>query len=266
METRIHPVRQVRELSGGSYVLEVEGPIPPTRGGQFYMLRTAVRWPVLVPRPFSLYARAEAGAAGGFLLKAIGPGTRALSQCRPGDEVWLTGPLGKPFPAEVEDPVCVAGGVGLAPFLLLAQERREQQRPPLRLLFGGRDRASLAGMEDFDGLARVWTSTDDGSHGRHGLVTDLLLDLLEQGELGARDTVFCCGPDPMMHAVARLCRERDMRCYLSLENYMGCGYGVCNGCSVEVVPERHGGWPYSRSCQEGPVYDARDLVLDSPSC
>jgi dihydroorotate dehydrogenase electron transfer subunit len=264
METRIHAVRLVRELSGGSCVLEVDGPIPETRAGQFYMLRTAVRWPVLVPRPFSLYGRYEGGARGTFLIKTVGPGTRALSQCRPGDEIWLTGPLGSPFPADVEDPVCVAGGVGLAPFLLLAQEHCEQGRPPLRLLFGGRDRASLAGMEDLEDLARLWTSTDDGCHGRHGLVTQLLQDLLEQGELSADDTVFCCGPDPMMHAVARLCRGRAMRCYLSLENYMGCGYGVCNGCSVEVVPERNGGWPYSRSCQDGPVYDARDLVLDGP--
>ena len=116
-------------------------------------------------------------------------------------------------------------------------------------------------MEDFDQLARVWTSTDDGSHGKEGLVTALLLDLLESGDVTASDTVFCCGPDPMMHAVAALCAERGMTCYLSLENYMGCGFGVCNGCTVEVVPERNGGWPYSRSCQQGPVYDARDLVL-----
>ena len=73
--------------------------------------------------------------------------------------------------------MCVAGGVGLAPFLLLAQERRALARSPLRLLFGGRDRASLAGMEDFEDLARLWTSTDDGSHGYHGLVTDLLDDV-----------------------------------------------------------------------------------------
>jgi dihydroorotate dehydrogenase electron transfer subunit len=226
------------------------------------MLRTAERWPVLLPRPFSLYHRGPGGARGGFLLKKVGPGTTALAQCRPGDEVWVTGPLGVPFPDDVEDPVCVAGGVGLAPFLLLAQEQKERGRPPIRLLFGGRDRAALAGMEDFDGgLARLWTSTDDGSHGRHGLVTDLLEDLLAAGDVRPGETVFCCGPDPMMHAVARLCAARELRCYLSLETYMACGYGVCNGCSVAVVPERFDGWPYSRTCQQGPVYDARDLAL-----
>lgn len=261
METCVHAVRQVRHLSGASCVLEVEGAIPATLPGQFYMLRTASSWPVLVPRPLSLYDRGPDGEYGGFLLKTIGPGTRALAKCRAGDGVWLTGPFGKPFPDEVEDPVCIAGGVGLAPFLLLARRWRAAGRQPVRLLFGGRDLDSLAGMDDFGELARLWTSTDDGSHGKHGLVTDLLLELIDRGEVSTSDTVFCCGPDPMMHAVAAQCAQREMRCYLSLENYMGCGFGVCNGCSVEVVPERNGGWPYSRSCQDGPVYDARDLLL-----
>ena len=261
METRIHAVRRVRELSGGSRVLEVEGPIPPTLPGQFYMLRTAERWPVLVPRPFSLYDRPADGSYGGFLIKPVGEGTRTLCGCGPGDEVWVTGPLGGSFPESIDAPVCVAGGVGLAPFLLLAQQFAQAGRPPIRLLFGGRDRDSLAGMEDFAEIARLWTSTDDGSHGVHGLVTDLLDQLLRDGEVKAGETVFCCGPDPMMHAVARLCEERQLTCYLSLENYMACGFGVCNGCSVHVVPERYNGWPYSRACQEGPVYLASDLVL-----
>ena len=261
METRIHATRRVRQLGGGSLVLEVEGPIPETRPGQFYMLRTADRWPVLLPRPFSLYDRGQDGEFGGFLIKAVGPGTETLASCRPGDEIWLTGPLGQSFREDIEAPVCIAGGVGLAPFLLLAQRYRDLGREPIRLLFGGRDTDALAGREDFEGLARMWTSTDDGSHGYHGLVTGLLEDLLAKGEVRAGETVFCCGPDPMMHAVADLCKARGLPCYLSLENYMACGYGVCNGCTVEVVPERFRGWPYSRACQEGPVYDAQDLVL-----
>jgi len=243
-------------------VLEVEGPIPPTLPGQFYMLRTKLRWPVLLPRPFSLYDRRDDGETGWFLLKAIGPGTRALAALAPGGELWLSGPLGRPFPEDVEQPVCVAGGIGLAPFLLLARRWRELGRDPVRLLFGGRSREYLAGMEHFQDIARVRTCTDDGSQGLHGLVTDLTLDLLGKGEIQKGETVFCCGPDPMMHAVARLCAERGLDCYVSLENYMGCGYGVCNGCSVRVKGERFRGWPYSKSCIEGPVYNADELVLE----
>jgi dihydroorotate dehydrogenase electron transfer subunit len=260
MHTRLHTVLQRRDLGGDCYALEVEGPIPESKPGQFFMLRTEERWPVQLPRPFSLYDRADDGSRGSFLLKAVGPGTRALVDQRPGEKVWLTGPLGRSFPEDVEDPVCVAGGIGLAPFLLLARARHAAGKQPPRVLFGGRNRAALAGEEDFDGIARMHTSTDDGSHGRKGLITELLQDLLQQGVVQPGETVFCCGPDPMMEAVARLCEAQGLRCFLSLETYMACGYGVCNGCTVEVQGERFGGWPYSKTCVEGPVYEACELV------
>lgn len=258
MLTRVHRLRRCRDLGGGSFAVEVDGPIPATAPGQFYMLRTEHRWPVQLPRPFSLYDRAPDGAWGSFLIKPVGEGTRALCALREGEGIVLTGPLGRPFPADVADPVCIAGGVGLAPFLLLARQAHANGRQ-LRLLFGGRNRDALAGLDDFAAIARVWTSTDDGSHGFRGLVTALLDDLLARGEVKAGETVFCCGPDPMMHAVARLCAERDLRCFLSLETYMACGYGVCNGCTVEVQGERFKGWPYSKTCIEGPVYEACEL-------
>jgi dihydroorotate dehydrogenase electron transfer subunit len=260
MQTRIHRVRAVRDLGGDCHALEVEGPVPATLPGQFFMLRTEQRWPVLLPRPFSLFDRAADGSHGAFLVKAVGPGTRALADQRPGDGVHLTGPLGRPFPEDVEAPVCVAGGIGLAPFLLLARRWRELRRPPPRLVFGGRTRAALAGISEFSGLAQVHAATDDGSHGFRGLVTELLDDLLQRSVVRAGETVFCCGPDRMMHAVAALCERRSLRCFLSLETYMACGYGVCNGCSVAVQGERFRGWPYSKTCQEGPVYEACELA------
>jgi dihydroorotate dehydrogenase electron transfer subunit len=170
----------------------------------------------------------------------------------------LTGPLGQPFPMDVADPLLVAGGVGLAPFLLWARHARAHGMTP-RLLFGGRTRDALAGIDDFDGLARTFAATDDGSHGFHGMVTALLEDLLARGEVRAGEVVFCCGPDPMMHAVAELCATHALRCFLSLETYMACGYGVCNGCTVEVQGPRFAGWPFSRTCMEGPVYEATEL-------
>ena len=260
MQTRLHRVRARRELTGGCYVLEVDGPIPETLPGQFYMLQTADRWPVYLPRPFSLYDRADDGSWGTFLLKAIGPGTHALHELEPGDEVKVTGPLGRSFPEEIENPVCVAGGIGLAPFLLLARRWRDLGRDPVTLLFGGRDRDALAGIDDFDGIAKVFASTDDGSFGHHGLITGLLSDLIEKGDVSRDATVFCCGPDPMMEAVSELCNERGLRCFVSLETYMACGYGVCNGCTVEVQGERFGDWPYSKTCIDGPVYENSELV------
>ncbi len=259
MQTRLHTVTAVRDLGGDSFALEVEGPIPATRPGQFYMLRTEHRWPVMLPRPFSLYDRADDGSMGSFLIKAVGPGTRALVDQKVGERVHLTGPLGQPFSDEFEDPVCVAGGVGLAPFLLMARERAARGQSPLRVLFGGRSRAALAGMDDFAGIARLAASTDDGSYGFAGRVTALLEAQMDQGEIAPGSVVFCCGPDPMMHAVEQVCARRGLRCFLSLETYMACGYGVCNGCSVPVQGERFKGWPYSKTCIEGPVYEACEL-------
>jgi dihydroorotate dehydrogenase electron transfer subunit len=259
MQTRVHTLRRCRDLGGGSFAIEVDGPIPATAPGQFYMLRTERRWPVQLPRPFSLYDRAADGSWGSFLVKPVGEGTRALCEARPGDGIVLNGPLGMPFPVEHLDPVCIAGGVGLAPFLLLARQAKAQGRE-LRLLFGGRTRALLSGMEDFAGLVRMHTSTDDGSHGFSGRVTALLEDLLARGVVKAGEIVFCCGPDPMMEAVAKVCEQRGLRCFLSLETYMACGYGVCNGCTVKVQGPRFKGWPYSRTCMEGPVYETCELV------
>ncbi len=261
-QSRKHRVTRIRALSGGCFALEVDGPIPETRSGQFYMVRTDLQWPVLLPRPFSLYDRNSDGRGGAFLMKGIGPGTNAFRDCVVGDEVWVTGPLGRPFPEAVANPVCIAGGIGLAPFLLLARRQLELGREPMRLLFGGRNVALLAGMQDFEQIAEVHPCTDDGSHGFHGMVSDLLAKLLDDGVLASGETVFCCGPDPMMHAVAKMCEARGLTCYLSLENYMACGYGVCNGCSVPVKGPRFAGWPYSKTCQQGPVYEAGELVLE----
>ncbi len=259
MLSRVHTLRRCRDLGGGSFAIEVDGPMPPTLPGQFYMLRTEQRWPVQLPRPFSLYDRAPDGAWGSFLVKPVGEGTRALCAARPGEGIVLNGPLGQPFAAEFADAICVAGGVGLAPFLLLARNAKASGRE-LRLLFGGRTKAMLSGIEDFAGLVRLAASTDDGSYGFHGKVTELLDSMIADGRVRAGEVVFCCGPDPMMHAVATLCEQRGLRCFLSLETYMACGYGVCNGCTVKVQGERFKGWPFSRTCMEGPVYEACELV------
>ncbi len=259
MQTRVHTLRARRDLGGGSFAIEVNGPIPATLPGQFYMLRTERRWPVQLPRPFSLYDRAADGSWGSFLIKPVGEGTRALCDLSPGEGVVLNGPFGQPFPRDIKDPVCIAGGVGLAPFLLLAREAKAQGRD-LRLLFGGRTRAMLSGIDDLQNLVRLFASTDDGSHGFHGLVTTLLDDLLARGVVKTGEVVFCCGPDRMMEAVAALCERRGLRCFLSLETYMACGYGVCNGCTVKVQGPRFKGWPYSKTCVEGPVYEACELV------
>jgi NAD(P)H-flavin reductase len=226
-----------------------DGPRDP-RPGQFYMLGAVERWggdgdrPYL-PRAFS-FARAREDGTLDFLLEAVGPGTRRLAELGPGDGLRLTGPFGIGFrrPPSGTRPLLVGGGIGAAPLMCLQDELGSEAR--VLLGFRSGDHAAAASL--FAGDPAV--ATDDGSVGRHALVTELLREALDDDE---SPLVYACGPPPMLEAVRALCAEREVPAQLALESGMACGYGACFGC---VVPTRGG---YVRLCVDGPVLDAADL-------
>jgi NAD(P)H-flavin reductase len=222
---------------------------PPPRPGQFYMLATVDRWgggaderPFL-PRAFS-YLRAADGELS-FMLEDVGPGTARLAELVAGDELWLLGPLGRPFgpPAQGTRPLLVGGGIGIVPLACLQDELAEGTVALLG--FRDADHAVAAGL-----LREVSVATDDGSEGHCGLVTDLLEQALDADPA---TTVFGCGPPAMLEAVRAICAERGIRAQLALEAGMACGFGACYGC---VVPTREG---YKRLCVDGPVLEAELL-------
>ena len=233
-------------------VADVDGPAPAP--GQFAMVAAAERWgggaderPHL-PRAFS-YARITAEGEAHFLLEDVGPGTHRLCELRPGEQVWLLGPLGVGFtaPADGRRAILVGGGAGAAPLAAWQDALVDAAHPP-SVLLGFRDRRHAAGAAL---LRDAQVATDDGSVGRHGRVTELLASEV------ARDphaTVYACGPAPMLEAVRALCAERSLPAQLALESGMACGFGACFGC---VVPRRGGG--YLRVCVDGPVVDAAEL-------
>ncbi|HEX2232913.1 MAG TPA: dihydroorotate dehydrogenase electron transfer subunit [Thermoleophilaceae bacterium] len=257
------PERRVARVTSNEQVgayrlitaLDGEGPLDP-RPGQFYMLAAAERWggggderPYL-PRAFS-YARARRGEHGvelSFLLEAIGPGTERLGSLGEGEGLALVGPLGigfRPPPAGRDRVLLVGGGIGVAPLLCLSDEVDTAS-----VLLGFRSGAHAEAAALFPDPE---VATDDGSVGRHALVTELLREEFEQGDSDA--AVYACGPPPMLEAVRLLCAAHNVPAQLALESGMACGFGACFGC---VVPTREG---YLRLCVEGPVLDA-DL-LDS---
>jgi dihydroorotate dehydrogenase electron transfer subunit len=248
-----------RRVAGAYVVLVAEdpdGPLP--RAGQFYMLAAARRWgggdderPFL-PRAFSVL-RASADRLE-FMLEAVGPGTERLCELGPGDGLHVTGPLGLGFPDPPGDrrALLCGGGVGTAPLAIWQDELLARGQPAPALL-GFRDAEHAPGATLLHN-ARV--ATDDGSHGHHGLVTDLLADELESGP---PTMVYACGPPPMLEAVRALCAARDVPCQLALEAGMACGFGACFGC---VVPLRGGG--YLRLCVDGPVLDGA-LLAEVPA-
>jgi dihydroorotate dehydrogenase electron transfer subunit len=223
--------------------------------GQFAMLAAAERWgggaderPHL-PRAFS-YARVTAEGEAHFLLEDVGPGTRRLCELRPGEPVWLLGPLGVGFtaPAEGRRAILVGGGAGIAPLAIWQDALVDGAVHPRSVLLGFRDRRHAAGAAL---LRDAQVATDDGSVGRHGLVTELLASEVARAP---HATVYACGPAPMLEAVRALCAERSVPAQLALESGMACGFGACFGC---VVPRRGGG--YLRVCVDGPVVDAAEL-------
>ena len=254
-ERRVANVTAVERLGAYVVVRALDpAPAPNPHPGQFYMLAAAESWSGVedgrpyLPRAFS-HARATATPGGvelSFLLEEVGPGTTRLARLALGEGLALVGPLGVGFrpPAPGTRPLLVGGGIGAAPLLCLQDELGGQA--PVALGFRSAEHARAA--ELFRG--EVGLATDDGSAGRHGLVTELLSERLDaDGAL----TVFACGPPPMLEAVRALCAERGVQAQLALESGMACGFGACFGC---VVPTREG---YLRLCLEGPVLDADRL-------
>jgi dihydroorotate dehydrogenase electron transfer subunit len=234
--------------------------------GQFVMVRTSAHFDPLLRRPFSIFERlrGEDGSVRGLSLlnKRVGVGTTILYEAKPGDRVSVVGPLGRPFvPVDPPgDAWLVAGGVGLAPFVTLA-ESLAARGTPTTLFYGARSAGDLYYADFFRDLgARVELTTEDGSLGETGRVTGPLARAIAERAPNARPTIYACGPTPMMRAVAELGARADVPVAVSLEPVMGCGMGGCYSC---VVPVRSGGAShFVRSCIEGPVFDAATLVWD----
>lgn len=235
--------------------------------GQFVMIRTQPGLDPLLRRPFSIFERLRDGSGAftglSLLNKRVGVGTSQLFSAREGDRVGVLGPLGRPF-SPVDPPAeawMVAGGVGLAPFVTLAEALAER-RTPMRLFYGARTAADLYYADWFERLgATLHLTTEDGSRGDRGRVTIPLLRALETTAASQNVALYACGPTPMMRAIANAAETHDRTVAVSLEPVMGCGMGGCYSC---VVPVRRGnGRQFVRACLEGPVFDGRTLVWDA---
>ncbi len=202
-----------------------------------------------------------------FLYKIVGRGTRIMASLKPGDEIGLIAPLGHGFfkdeylheARKADEVVHVAGGIGIAALLLPAREL-SQAGFRQRLFFGGRGREDLVRVQDFRRVVHsIILSTENGTRGHRGYVTRPLGEFLER-QRDKKFLLMVCGPWPMLHASVELARRYGHACLVSMENRMGCGLGVCLGCSIRVNGEGHGA--YERVCTEGPVFWAEKVVWE----
>jgi len=236
--------------------------------GQFVMLKASRGMDPLLRRPFSIFEvlRDDRAFPTGItvLNKRIGKGTRLLYEVEPGAHLQCLGPLGRPF--EPVDPPAeawmVAGGVGLAPFVTLA-EALLARGTVTTLFYGARRAEDLHCIEIFERLGiRVVCSTEDGSRGAHGRVTVPLEQELARTPRSTDLRLYVCGPTPMMRAVSAVASANRRQCDVSLEQVMGCGLGGCYSCVV-LARDGSGAPHHTRSCIDGPVFDASRVIWEA---
>ncbi|MCX8052418.1 MAG: dihydroorotate dehydrogenase electron transfer subunit [Armatimonadetes bacterium] len=237
--------------------------------GQFVNVQVGKTTDPLLRRPFSVHAAYPDEGVYSILYAVRGRGTTLLSEMRPGDELSVIGPLGTPFDlGESSDSrhILVAGGCGAAPLHFLCDALcRKWGCDNVTVLAGAQSKDAVVCEAEFraNGV-NVIVSTDDGSHGFHGLATQLLETHLSKcisQTPGSHVRVYSCGPHMMLKQVAQICREAGVaRCQVSLETVMACGVGVCLGCVQKVRGDS--GTSYKRVCVDGPVFDAEEIVWD----
>ncbi len=226
------------------------GKLPEMRPGQFAELRVDGSGETFLRRPISIHHVNDEAGEVWFMIQEVGAGSRALAALKAGDVLNAVLPLGNGFtlPANREERILlVGGGVGIAPLLYMGACMRRMGAKPTFLL-GARKAADLFELETYQAEGRVFVTTEDGSMGEQGFVTQHSLWQTE-----SFDRICVCGPKPMMIAVARLAKSAGIPCEVSLENMMACGVGACL-CCVEDTAEGH-----VCVCKEGPVFDIEKL-------
>jgi len=242
MKVLVTAVEGNKQVSNNIYRLsaEFESEIKP---GQFFMLKTTDN-SFLLPRPISI--NDVNGNIVSFLYRIEGQGTKKISSLSKNDELQLFGPLGNGFDLDkLKGKVAIiGGGIGIAPLLYLCKLLGKKAD----VYLGYKDRENMYIIDEFKSFAgRCVIVTEDGSFGEKGFVTDYV-------DYDEYDVVVTCGPEIMMKRIANICKDKKIKCYVSLERRMACGIGACLGCTVKTKTGN------KRACKEGPVFDSEELI------
>ncbi len=230
--------------------------LPPIYPGQFVQILVDSSPNVFLRRPISINFVDRNKNELWLLVQQVGEGTRAICRHQPGETINLIYPLGNSFtlPEEKGDSkgerrfLLIGGGVGTAPLLFLGKELNERNMQ-VDFLLGGRSATDILQQSDFEKYGTVYCTTEDGSLGERGVVTNH--SILQEKRY---DFIFTCGPKRMMEAVAKYASKRGVPCEVSLENLMACGFGACLCC---IEKTKHGN---VNTCTEGPVFNINTLT------
>ena len=236
--------------------------------GQFINIRVSDKYEPLLRRPLSIHRvisdKSEVVSQIEILYKIVGRGTEILSQKRCAEYLDVIGPLGSGFNYQLpitnyQLPILVAGGMGVAPLVFLAEKLVHSPEPTdhrkVLVLLGAKNKKQVVCKDELKKLGcDVKIATDDGSLGFKGFVTELLRKKLSTMDYGLW-TIFACGPKPMLKEIAIISKQYDIPAQISLEEQMACGIGACFGCVVQLKKG------YKRACKDGPVFNAKEIIF-----
>ncbi len=259
IETTRAEVLDIFAVAPGIFELTLLAPhaAEQARPGQFLMVKPNSQNQPFLGRPMGIFDVDKEKGSVTILFEVHGGGTRLLSEVKKGDKLPLLAPLGNGFPlAEAgRRALVIGGGIGVAPLYPLLLELKARG-VYTEILLGAQTAERLLALDRLCKLdMAISIFTDDGSMGTKGYITTGLDKLIEEARI---DIVYCCGPTPLMRGVAKICREAGVECQVSLEERMGCGFGICVGC---VVDHRAADGTISkkRVCYDGPVFEGKEV-------
>jgi dihydroorotate dehydrogenase electron transfer subunit len=253
MAKRIEDLKIIanNHLNKDIFILTLSGnsKIPEMKPGQFAQVKIEGCPETFLRRPFSIHDVDYENNTFKLLIQIAGKGTERLSKLEKGDLLNLVYPLGNYFslPEKGKRSLLVGGGCGVAPLLFLAKYLKSNGYTP-DVLLGYRNIKRIIEYQDFSQTGKVFLTTEDGSKGEKGSVTDH--SVLSSNSY---DMIYCCGPESMMKAIAGYCKKSRITCEVSLENLMGCGIGACLCCVVETIKGN------VCTCTDGPVFNINEL-------
>lgn len=250
-------IKSNRKIADSFFAMEISWesksiPFP----GQFMTMRISDDTSPLLRRPFAFSGYDSLQSTVSLIYQKRGRGTELLAGKQFLDTVNVIGPLGHPFPLpHVNGSIfIVAGGIGIGPILFLASQLQKTNYK-FTFIFGCRTRSSIPDISDFHNFHPI-ICTDDGSEGFKGTTGDYLNSI--KSNIHSEDTIYCCGPHPMMQACHEIASRCNASCWVSVEQIMACGVGACMGCAVKTK----GDPGYARACKEGPVFLSNDLLWE----
>ena len=223
--------------------------------GQFLEIRVTDQVEPFLRRPISIYNMDKEKGILEFIFQVKGKGTKLLTQKQVGDDIDIVGPLGFGIfdYSKYQNLAIIGGGIGVFPLYELAKEAKKDGKK-VNTYLGYRNKDFVLLEKEFGQVSdELCLATDDGSYGKNGFAINFLKEDIEKGKI---DSIYACGPLPMLRAVKALAVEKNIPCQVSLEERMGCGMGVCVGCSVKIASSPAENPEYVGVCKAGPVFDA----------